>query len=491
MGVAATCAAATGESIGLAAKVEKFALPNGLRFVVVERRHVPQVSFHLLVGSGWADDPPGQAGLSRLVARMYGKGTPDLGSRNAALEQKALAEVEAAYGRLEQPGPESLQPLGERERRRVALKVAMDRAAGLNLRNWFQAVLLFNGASDLNIGVDADTSHVAYSLPSGRAEVFFVLTSEWLRNAAFRDFYQERDALEDALSTELQTSAEARLLRALLEKSFVSHPYRLLVPSEKELTALRTAAGQAFFRAHYVPANMVIAAVGDMAAPDVRRLAERYFGTIPAAAKPVTVAKEESPPKEALRAGVPYQDQPLLQMGWRRPSHGDDDEAAFELLASVFANEPGGWLRDKLVDERKMARRIAVRPSYPGGRYPCLFAVMVEPAPGRSLTQVEASLRQALGQLSAAPLPAAIIDSAKARLLANFYSLLELNAPLAARLAEATLQGGAARFFELLGRIENLTPEEVHRVSRHYLTAENSVTVWLSTTGVAEEGTKR
>ena len=487
---AAAGTSAAGEGIGLAGKVEEFALSNGLRFAVVERGRLPLVAFHLVAGAGWADDPPGQAGVSRLVVRMYGKGTRSLGTRNEALEQKALREVEVAYDRFSLQTGGSPQSLGEREHRRVAFKMAMERAGGFSLGNWFHKVLLFNGASGVSFHVDADTSRIAYTLPSNRAEVFFALTSEWLRNAEFRDFYPERDALAEALSTDLRSSPDARLLRALLETAFASHPYRRLIPPGEELAELRTGAAKAYFRSHYVPSNLTVAVVGDISAAEVRRLAAQYFENLPPAPKPSAAVQQAPAQKQPLRAGVPFQEQTLLQLGWRRPPQGHQDEAAFELLAALLGNEPGGWLRGQLIDEKKMARRLGVSAVYPGGRYPCLFVLSIEPAPGRSLAEVESATLAAIGQLRAAPLSAVLLDAAKARLLAGVYTQLQHDGPLAARLAQPAHAGGARGLFDVLAGIGKLTPEKLHRVAGQYFTPEQSTTVWLSTGAVAAEAAR-
>ena len=50
-------------------------LANGLRVVVMEQRQLPLISAVLAVGSGSSDDPPGQAGLAHLTARMLDQGT--------------------------------------------------------------------------------------------------------------------------------------------------------------------------------------------------------------------------------------------------------------------------------------------------------------------------------------------------------------------------------------------------------------------------------
>ena len=62
-------------------KVTEFTLPNGLRFIVVERHDAPVVSFHTYVNAGSVDDPAGRTGLAHMFEHMAFKGTRSIGTR--------------------------------------------------------------------------------------------------------------------------------------------------------------------------------------------------------------------------------------------------------------------------------------------------------------------------------------------------------------------------------------------------------------------------
>src|SRR6266480_4720838 len=81
-------------------KVTEFTLPNGLRFLVIERHEAPVVSFHTYVNVGSVDDPGGQTGLAHMFEHMAFKGTPTIGTKNWLAEKQAMAAVEQVYDRL-------------------------------------------------------------------------------------------------------------------------------------------------------------------------------------------------------------------------------------------------------------------------------------------------------------------------------------------------------------------------------------------------------
>src|SRR5438552_9358317 len=75
-------------------KVTEFALPNGLRFLIVERHDAPVVSFNTYVNAGSVDDPSGQSGIAHMFEHMAFKGTDRIGTKNWAQEKKALDAIE-------------------------------------------------------------------------------------------------------------------------------------------------------------------------------------------------------------------------------------------------------------------------------------------------------------------------------------------------------------------------------------------------------------
>src|ERR1700683_449648 len=83
-------------------KVTEFALPNGMRFLIIERHEAPVVSFHTYVNVGSVDDPSGESGIAHMFEHMAFKGTPTIGTKNWPEEKKALDAIEAVYDRLDQ-----------------------------------------------------------------------------------------------------------------------------------------------------------------------------------------------------------------------------------------------------------------------------------------------------------------------------------------------------------------------------------------------------
>jgi predicted Zn-dependent peptidase len=83
-------------------RVHEFSLANGMKFIVLERHEAPVVAFNMFADVGAVDDPAGQSSMAHMFEHMIGKGTPTVGTKNWAAEQKALERVEMMYDRLEQ-----------------------------------------------------------------------------------------------------------------------------------------------------------------------------------------------------------------------------------------------------------------------------------------------------------------------------------------------------------------------------------------------------
>src|ERR1700692_7677 len=82
-------------------KVTEFALPNGMRFLIIERHEAPVISFHTYVNVGSVDDPSGESGIAHMFEHMAFNGTATIGTKNWPKEKAALAQIEAVYDKLD------------------------------------------------------------------------------------------------------------------------------------------------------------------------------------------------------------------------------------------------------------------------------------------------------------------------------------------------------------------------------------------------------
>lgn len=480
-GLRPATAEGSAEPIGLARRVSDFTLSNGLRVIVAERRSVPLASFSMAVPAGWADEPPGKAGIGRMFERLWVKGSADLGSRNAALEKKTLTEVEAHYTPLQSSaGEQSASALQDAQFRQVNFKMAMERARALAWPDWYRTVVEGNGGSSLGAVVEPDYTHIHFTLPSNRAELFFLIQSSWLRNPSFRDFYYEREALRAEQNVRWNQRRELQLQESMLGKALGDHPYRLLRAPEEQLRELRTADAEAFFRAWYSPPNITIAIAGDITASQARTLAERYFGPIPARPVPERRAPDQRRNDGAERTRLRLQTEPLVALAWPAPPVASPDWTLLHLLVALFTGGPRSYAHRSLVRDSRMVRRLAAVAAYPGQRHPSLVYVSAIPALGRGHQEVEDAIRGIADELASRPLGEEDVEQARTLARASLLARIEDNPGLAGRLAIAqALRGAWNAVFADLERLREAGPADVQRIASQCFGAGPVAAGWI------------
>src|SRR5688500_4789097 len=78
-------------------RVSEFTLSNGLKFIVLERRMAPVVSFYTYADVGSAQEVKGITGLAHMFEHLAFKGTTKIGTKNYSEERLALNGVDQAF----------------------------------------------------------------------------------------------------------------------------------------------------------------------------------------------------------------------------------------------------------------------------------------------------------------------------------------------------------------------------------------------------------
>src|SRR5258707_4212001 len=221
-------------------RVTEFTLANGLHFIVMERHEAPVVAFNATVNVGSVDDPAGSSSMAHMFEHMIGKGTTTVGTKNWPEEQKALAEVEQRYDALDNERNKGLGADPKKvEQLEEALKAAIEKANSFVDSNAYTRVISENGGAGFNAGTASDTTTYFYSLPSNRAELWFLLQSEWFRRPVFREFYKERDVVREERRMRVESDTQGKLQELLLSTAFMAHPYRNMIGWASEIERLR------------------------------------------------------------------------------------------------------------------------------------------------------------------------------------------------------------------------------------------------------------
>ena len=259
-------------------------LPNGLTLILCERPEAPVFSFYTEVNAGSADDPGGQSGLAHMFEHMAFKGTSEIGTTDYPAEKVALARVEIAYTAY---NAESLKRVGQDPARLAQLKKvfddARDAAEKYVVPNAFPQLAEQNGAEGINASTAEDTTQYFWSMPSNRLELWAYMESGRIGDPVEREFYKERDVVQEERRMRIDSAPTGRLVEQFLATAYVAHPYgRSGVGWESEISHVSATEAEAFHRSFYVPSNIVVAVVGDVRAADAIPMLTRYFGRIPA-----------------------------------------------------------------------------------------------------------------------------------------------------------------------------------------------------------------
>ena len=458
-------------------QVQEFTLPNGLRFLVVERHQAPVFSFQTVVNAGSANDAVGTTGLAHMMEHMAFKGTPIVGTNDYEKERAGLDREETAWRALLDERRRGAQADSAKLRRLATdFGQAQEASHAYVVGNEFQKVIERAGAQNSNAFTANDITAYFYSIPSNRLELWALMEGGRMSHPVFREFYKERDVVYEERRMRYESSPVGRLAQEFIHAAFVAHPYGFGgIGHPSDLQTFSRTQGDEYFRKYYVAKNMVIGVVGDVATADVRRLAEKYFTDLSDAPAPSPIDTAE--PEQHAERRVILEDtaQPVLLIGWHIPAGTDPRYASYKALADLLAG--GNWARltKSLVKEKKIVAQVSAFTGFPGEKYPNLLALFVVPAAGQDPLAVERAVYEELDHVQTdKPFTAEEVRGYQVRVKAEKIAEAENNASLAGALAQAqTLHGDWRAFFREQERVQALTPADVMQAMKTSLVKSN------------------
>jgi predicted Zn-dependent peptidase len=467
-------------------------LANGWTFLIVERPGAPVFGFCTVVDVGSAQEVTGITGLAHMFEHMAFKGTPNIGTRDWPGEQKALAAVEASYQAWQterlskRPDPKKLETL------LADFRQKQKDAARFVVHDEFDDILSREGGVGMNASTGSDDTDYFYSLPANKLELFAYLESERFFHPVFREFYEERDVVQEERRMETESSGFGRLIEQFTIAAFQAHPYQHPgIGYVSDLQSFTMTDAEAFFQTYYAPANLVTAIVGNVRAAEVIPVLEKYFGRIPARPAPPPLRTIE-PPQTAEKIVV-LEDpaQPLYLEAYHKPANTDPDQPVYEAIDGILTGGRTSRLYRSLVRDKKIAAQVSSFGSFPGEKYPNLLVFLAVPAFGIHNEQVQAAVRDEIERLKREDVTPEELARFKARAKARLLRSLRSNTQLAQRLADSQrLFGDWRELFRRLDLLEKVTPADVRRVANRTFQKSNR-TVAMIVTQTASAAEKR
>ena len=455
-------------------------LPNGLTLIVCERPEAPVFSYYTLVDAGSADDPQGESGLAHMFEHMAFKGTDKIGTTDYAAEKVALAKVETAYSAYD---AEYRKRVGQDPAKLASLKKAFDDAQDAAekyvIPNQFPELAEQNGAVGLNASTEEDSTQYYWSMPENRLELWAYMESARIAHPVEREFYKERDVVQEERRMRVDSNPTGALVEQFLATAYVAHPYgRSGVGWPSEISQVSASEAEAFHKKYYVPANIVIAVVGDVKASTAMPLLERYFGAIPAGGpKPEPMTTIE--PKQFAEKSVIIREatQPFYLEGYHRPDYRDPDDSVYDAISDILSNGRTARLYKSLVRDQKIAADAEGLSDFPGEKYPNLFAFYAVPVPDRTPDEMRDAIHKEIDKLKTTDVTDEELAMFKTRARAGLLRGLADNEGLAHELAEyQTRFGDWRQLFRELDKINAVSKADIRRVANQVFVPSNRTT---------------
>ena len=413
-----------------AAQVTSFTLDNGMDVVVIEDHRAPAVTHMVWYRAGSADEPPGRSGIAHFLEHLMFKGTDTLA-----------------------PGE-------------------------------FSATVARNGGSD-NAFTSYDYTAYFQRIAADRLGLVMEMEADRMANLRLDEaaVATERDVIIEERNQRVENSPSAIFREQMSAAQYLNHPYGVpIIGWRHEMETLDRAAALDFYKQHYAPNNAVLIVAGDADPDEVRALAEKHYGPIPANPDLPERTRPQEPPQLAERR-LSYRDarvsQPYVARSYLAPardSGAQEDAAALTLLAALLGSGQTSVLNEALQFEQSIA--VQAGAWYSGQSLDdTSFNLVVVPAAGVTLEAAEAALDETLETfLETGPDPEHL-DRVKSRLRAQeIYDRDDVSA-WARRYGQALTQGLTVADVEAWpDLLQATTADEIMAAARAVFDRRRSVT---------------
>ena len=416
------CAAVAGgatPSAGEEPLVEKYTLGNGLTVVLRPNPSSPVVAVQAWVKAGSTTEPESRAGMSHILEHMAFKGTKRRGPGEIA------REVEAVGG-------------------------------------------------EINAYTSFDQTVYHITLSGRYLENALDILADTLQNSVFDAGELARELEVILEEVRMNEDDPSRVVsKALFREAYRVHPYGRPVIGFVD-TIRKTTRDDlvGYFRANYVPGNMVLVIAGNVDPGKARPLIEKTFGRLPPGTAPEAAPPAE-PPQRETRVVVKEKDarRAYLDMGFHGPSMRDPDVYAWDLLSMILGNGETSRLYRTVKDGKGLADSVYASSYTP--KDPGLLFVGGTLSPEKARDAVREILLQTF-RLAAAPPEGPELARAKTATETDFLYSLESQSSLARHVGfyETTLNDAA---FErtYLRKIRAVTADDIRAVAQKYLVPGN------------------
>ena len=354
----------------------------------------------------------------------------------------------------------------------------------LLVKNEFDKIYSAQGASGMNAFTAEDMTGYWVNVPKNKLELWMWLESDRLKNPVFREFYAERDVVYEERRRSVESTPTGKLEEAFGEIFWHSSPYAWpAIGYPSDLAAITKQQADDYYALYYAPNNVTAILVGDVDPTQAAALAERYFGRIPRGKNPPPEVITAPPKWDAeVRVTGEAETNPEVSIRWHTVPFEHRDSYALQILAGLL-NGRTGRLDKALVlpagavatKARASAGELMEPQKYAGG-----FLIDAEAKEGKSFEEVEKGALAEIEKLKTDLAPEEELRKVKNNVAAASFRRLSSNFFILLQLMVYEGYGDWREMNEGPRKAAAVTAEDVRRVARTYLTANNRAELFVS-----------
>ncbi len=433
LAAALSASALTAQALETKEPVTTFTLDNGMEVVVIEDHRAPAVMHMVWYRAGSADENAGSSGVAHFLEHLLFKGT------------------------------EKREP-GE-----------------------FSKVVAANGGSD-NAFTSYDYTGYFQRIASDRLDLMMEMEADRMVNLQLDegDIATERDVIIEERNTRVENDPGALFSEQRSAAQYLNHRYGVpIIGWRHEMEALNLEKALAFYELNYSPNNAILIVAGDATPEEVRRLAEKHYGPIPANPELEARSRPQEPPQTAERRLV-YRDarvaQPYVMRTYLAPerdSGAQEKAAALVMLSEILGGGQTSILTQKLQFETQKA-------VYTSAFYDATslddttFGLIVVPAEGVSLQEAEDAMDATVAQFIEEGVDQEQLDRIKFQMKAQQIYARDSSDSIARRYGSALTAGLTVEDVQAWPDVlQAVTADDVIEAARAVFDKKKSVTGWL------------
>jgi zinc protease len=227
-----------------------------------------------------------------------------------------------------------------------------------------------------------------------------------------------------------------------------------------------------FFKRWYGPANASVVVAGDVDPAQVRALAGKWFGELPAQPAPPPASAAPTVLAEEKRLVLEDRVQlPRLYLAWPTPPYLSASDAALEAAAGVLAAGKNSRLYKRLVYDLQVAQDVAAYQD--PGQLASVFNVVVTARVGHSLEEIRTLVDDELARIRREPPSERELTRLVNQIEAGFYDRLERVGGFRGKADQMNSYffhtGDPDYFEEDLARFRALSPTDLQAMADRFL----------------------